>query len=75
MKGTSTRTTSPGLRLLIEVGLIAKEVERWIVNEKGDLGDLSLSSSDKTNLDGILTRGDGFGELHVTRVCQSTVGS
>jgi len=30
VKGTSTRTTSPGLWLLIEVGLIAKEVERRI---------------------------------------------
>ncbi len=73
VKGTSTNTTSPGLRLLIEVGLIAKEVERRIADQKGNLGGFNPPGIDKTNLNGILARGDGFGKLHVPGVYQFAV--
>ena len=73
VKGTSTKTTSPGCRLLIEVGLITKEVERRVADQKGDLGGLSLAGIDEANLDGILTRRDGFGKLHMPGVYQSAV--
>ncbi len=68
VKGTSTRTTSPGLQLLIKVRLIAKEVERRIADQKGDVRGFSRPSADKTNLNGMLARGDGFGKLHVPGV-------
>ena len=73
VKGTSTKTTSPGCRLLIEVGLIAKEVERRVADQKGDLGGLSLPDTDEANLNGILTRRDGFGKLHMPGIYQSAV--
>ena len=58
VEGTSTSTTSPGLRLLIEVRLIAKEIERGVVNQKGDLGGLSRPSVEKADLNGISPRGE-----------------
>ena len=52
---------------------MAKEIERRVADQKGDLAGLPPLGVDKANLNGILARGNGFGKFYVPWIYQPAI--